>query len=58
MEPQKHKPYAVVTIYRAPEMTKRGRAKVARWLRKQADLLENDWESLPPYRHTARWLDI
>jgi hypothetical protein len=47
---------AVVTIYRAPEMTKVGRRNVAAWLRRQADFLEKEYRNITPTRYRARYL--
>lgn len=35
-----HKAAAIITIKKAGKMTKRGRRNIARWLRDQADYLE------------------
>jgi hypothetical protein len=46
---------AIVTIKDAPEMSKRGRKLVAKWLRQQADFLEKEGDNLSK-RFTARYL--
>lgn len=47
---------AVLTIFRAPSMTARGRKAIAAWLRKQADMLEADGKHYNENRFTARYL--
>ncbi len=56
MTETKEKTAAIVTIFRAPEMNARGRRAIAKWLRKQADLLETEGKNLSPTRYTARYL--
>lgn len=46
---------AIVTIKDAPNMTKRGRRKIALWLRRQAMFLEQHSDKLSR-RFTARYL--
>jgi hypothetical protein len=46
---------AVVTIHRAPEMSKSGRKRIATWLRAQAMFLEQNSKQLSS-RYTARYL--
>ena len=46
---------AIVTIKDAPKMSKRGRRDVARWLRRQADFLEQHTDQFAT-RFTARYL--
>jgi hypothetical protein len=41
---KKEKSAAIVTVFDAPKMTKRGRKEVAAWLRRQAEFLEKDGE--------------
>jgi len=38
----KEKRAAILTVFDAPVMTKRGRKRIAAWLRKQAEFLEMD----------------
>lgn len=45
---------AVLTIFRAPEMTARDRKNIAKWIRGKADLLEAEGKNLAPKRFTAR----
>lgn len=47
---------AIVTIYRAPFMTRKDRRDVAEWLRRQADMLVSDGELYSETRFTARYL--
>ena len=51
----KEKSAAILTIHRAPEMSKRGRKAIADWLRRQADFLEHNADELSK-RFTARYL--
>lgn len=51
----KVKSAAIVTVKDAPAMTKRGRKAIAKWLRKQAEFVENDGQHLAK-RFTARYL--
>lgn len=51
----KTKSAAVLTIFDAPLMTKRGRNQVADWLRRQADMLVKDGEFYTPGRFTGRY---
>lgn len=46
---------AVVTIHDAPNMSKAGRKRIAKWLRSRADLLENHGD-LMAKRCVMRWL--
>ena len=46
---------AIVTVFRAEEMTPRGRRDIARWLQKQAALLLAHSDQLAG-RYTARYL--
>lgn len=52
---EKVKSAAVVTVWRADEMTKRGRKAIAKWLRRQAEMLEADGH-LYAKRFTGRYL--
>lgn len=51
---RKDKAAAIVTVHRAPAMTRRGRKAIAAWLRRQAFLLEQHGELLAN-RFTARY---
>ena len=51
----KEKSAAIVTIFKAPDMTKRGRKRIADWLRRQAGFLESNGDELSS-RFTARYL--
>lgn len=51
----KTKSAAIVTIYDAPSMTKRGRNKIAEWLERQAGFLRANSKQLSK-RFTARYL--
>ncbi len=51
----KEKSAAILTIHRAPEMSKRGRKAIAAWLRRQAGFLEHNSDELAN-RFTARYL--
>jgi hypothetical protein len=53
--PQKPKSAAIVTIHKAANMTPAGRKRIAKWIRKQADFLEQNAKELSP-RYTARYL--
>jgi hypothetical protein len=46
---------AIITIKDAPEMTRRGRREIAKWMRRQADFLESDGTAFSK-RFTARYL--
>jgi hypothetical protein len=46
---------AVVTVFDAPKMDKRGRKRVAKWLREQAEFLEQYGQEFAG-RFTARYL--
>ena len=50
-----HTSAAITTIKDASSMTKKGRASVANWMRKQAEFLERDGK-LFSKRFTARYL--
>ena len=52
---RKEKSAAIVTIFKASDMTKRGRKQIADWLRKQAKTLEQNADQLAN-RYTARYL--
>ena len=56
MTESKEKTAAVLTIFRASEMSARVRRDIARWLVKQAYLVERDIDSLSKTRYTARYL--
>lgn len=47
---------AVVTVFRAPDMTLSGRRAIARWLRQQAIYIERYANNLAAERFTARYL--
>lgn len=51
----KAKSAAIVTIHDAPNMTKAGRKRIAKWLRSRADLLEKHGD-LMAKRCVMRWL--
>ena len=51
----KQKSAAILTIHKAPEMSKRGRKAIANWLRRQADFLEHHADELSK-RFTARYI--
>ncbi len=51
----KEKSAAILTIHRAPAMSKRGRKAIAAWLRRQAGFLERNADELSN-RFTARYL--
>lgn len=51
----KRKSAAVLTVFDAPKMTKRGRKQIAAWLRKQAEFMEQYGPELAD-RFTARYL--
>lgn len=46
---------AVVTVFRASQMTRGGRKRIAEWLRKQATVVQNHGDQLAS-RYTARYL--
>lgn len=52
---QVEKRAAILTIFDAPAMTKRGRKQIAAWMRKQADFLEKHGQEYAK-RFTARYL--
>lgn len=54
MKKRKLETAAIVTIYEAANMTKRGRMILANWLRKQAKFLLSHHDELSP-RFTARY---
>ena len=45
---------AVLTVHRAPDMTKAGRKRIAKWLRSCADHLET-YGDLSDNKFVARW---
>lgn len=51
----KEKRAAILTIFDAPSMTKRGRRRIAMWLRKQAEFVEHEGHVYAK-RFTARYL--
>ena len=51
----KDKTAAILTIHRAADMTRKGRADIVKWLRRQASLLTRDADKLAT-RYTARYL--
>ena len=51
----KEKSAAIVTVHHAHNMTKKGRKDIAKWLRRQADFLEQDGDKYAA-RFTARYL--
>ena len=51
----KTKSAAIVTIYDAPSMSKRGRKSIAKWLRQRADIIEKEADALAP-RFTSRYI--
>jgi hypothetical protein len=51
------RPISTLTVHRASEFTKRGRRIIASWLRKQADTIEHEPETLAK-RYTARYLAV
>ncbi len=55
MSKAKDKSAAILTIFKAPEMTKRGRKQIAEWLRRQARFLEQNGDELAS-RFRARYL--
>jgi hypothetical protein len=55
MDKPKAKRAAIVTVFDAPDMTKRGRKRIAMWLRKQAEFLEHEGHVYAK-RFTARYL--
>lgn len=57
-KPKNEATAAVVTIYEAPAMTKRGRKAVADWLRQQADYLEQFGAHYAEKRYTARYVYV
>lgn len=54
-EEMKEKRAAILTVFDAPVMTKRGRKRIAAWLRKQAEFLEHEGHVYAK-RFTARYL--
>jgi hypothetical protein len=46
---------AVITVFKANKMTKKGRREVAKWMRRQADFLEKEGYVFSA-RFTARYL--
>lgn len=52
----KNKAAAVLTIRRAPDMTKKARHQVASWLRGQANVFECYGKEYAPKVFTARYL--
>ena len=55
MTAPKEKSAAVVTVFDAAHMTKRGRKQIATWLRRQADMLEAEGGNYAG-RFTVRYL--
>jgi hypothetical protein len=55
MKATKVRSAAVVTVFDAPKMDKRGRKRVAKWLREQAEFLEQYGQEFAG-RFTARYL--
>lgn len=55
MEKPKEKRAAILTVFEAPDMTKRGRRQIATWLRKQAEFLEREGQHYAK-RFTARYI--
>lgn len=51
----KEKRAAILTVFDAPNMTKRGRKQIAAWSREQAELLEQYGQGRAK-RFTARYL--
>jgi hypothetical protein len=51
-----NKSAAVLTIKRAPAMTKKGRKDIAAWLRRQANMLLRHGDQYSETRFTARYL--
>lgn len=51
----KEKSAAVVTVFRADEMTPRGRRQIAAWMRRQASMLEKEGKNYAK-RFTGRYL--
>lgn len=51
----KHETAATLTIHKAGDMTKRGRRRIAQWLRAQADLIEEQGSEYAP-RFRARYM--
>lgn len=56
MTKPKEQSAALVTIFRAPLMSPRGRRNIAKWLRWQAELWETQGKSMSPIRYTGRYL--
>lgn len=52
---RKDKSAAIVTIYRADEMTARGRRQIAAWLRRHAEMLTSEGKNYSK-RFTGRYL--
>lgn len=52
----KSKTAAIVTIFNAPQMSKRGRNQIAAWLERQASLLRKNAKQLTNGRFTARYI--
>lgn len=55
MKNSKDKTAAIVTVFRAPDMSSKGRRRIVAWLRRQADVLEQEADKLAR-RYTARYL--
>lgn len=51
----KEKSAAILTVFRAPEMTVSGRRDIVHWLRRQATMLSKHADNLAS-RYTARYL--
>lgn len=51
----KDKTAAIVTVFRAPDMSTNGRRRIAEWLRRQASVLERNASKLAR-RYTARYI--
>ena len=53
---KKEKSAAILSVFKAPEMTKKGRKDIAAWLRRQATNLLRYGDKYSETRFTARYL--
>lgn len=53
---KKYKSAATISIINAPDMTKKGRADIAKWLRRHAAMLERDGKFYTKGRFIGRYL--
>lgn len=53
---KKYRSAAVLSMFRVPTMTTKGRIAIATWLRKQATMMVSNGKAYTPGRFTARYL--